>query len=67
MGSCPCHRSRPFRLPAARRFLPRGRRVHQLAVLGQLAGRGEATDEVPGQVSGKYRRDVPVSEALILR
>jgi hypothetical protein len=39
--------------------LPRGRRVHHLAVLGQLVRRGEAKAEVLEQAIGKYRLDVP--------
>ncbi|HLI36244.1 MAG TPA: pyruvate dehydrogenase (acetyl-transferring), homodimeric type [Streptosporangiaceae bacterium] len=50
--------------PAARRFFHVDAESITLAVLSQLARRGEVKQEVLGQAIEKYRLDVPVSEAL---
>ena len=65
MGSGPFLWVRIMPLSRGAPVLPRGRRVHHLAVLGQLVRRGEAKAEVLEQAIGKYRLDVLVSEALI--
>jgi pyruvate dehydrogenase E1 component len=50
--------------PAARRFFHVDGESITLAVLGQLARRGEVKHEVLAQVIEKYQLDVPVSAAL---
>src|SRR5262249_46771282 len=50
--------------PAARRFFHVDAQSITLAVLSQLARRGEVKPEVLGQAVEKYRLDVPVSELL---
>ena len=50
--------------PAARRFFHVDAESITLAVLTQLARRGEVKPEVLGQAIAKYRLDVPVSDAL---
>jgi pyruvate dehydrogenase E1 component len=50
--------------PAARRFFHVDAESITLAVLSQLARRGEVKQEVLGQAIEKYRLDIPVSEAL---
>jgi pyruvate dehydrogenase E1 component len=49
---------------AARRFFHVDAESITLAVLSQLASRGEVKPEVLGQAMGKYRLDAEVSEAL---
>ena len=49
---------------AARRFFHVDAESITLAVLGQLARRGEVEPEVLGQAIEKYRLDISVSEAL---
>jgi pyruvate dehydrogenase E1 component len=49
---------------AARRFFHVDAESVTLAVLGQLARRGEVKHEILAQAIGKYRLDVPVSDAL---
>jgi pyruvate dehydrogenase E1 component len=49
---------------AARRFFHVDAESITLAVLSQLVRRGEAKPEVLDQAIGKYRLDLPVSEAL---
>jgi pyruvate dehydrogenase E1 component len=50
--------------PAARRFFHVDGQSVTLAVLSQLARRGEVKHETLSQAIGKYRLDQPVSAAL---